>query len=82
MDVTLQSLFLFFEFLFTGKDEEQKQAGAASPGDHQRVRDESGREDQRCGSGVAPHHSEEVGGVPQELHLGKTHGTSLARVPV
>lgn len=55
-----------------GKDEEQEQAGAAAPGNHQRVRDEGGRENQRCGPGVAPHHCEEVGGVAQELHPGKT----------
>lgn len=60
-------------YVFTGKDEEQEQAGAAAPGDHQRVCDESGREDQRCGSGVAPYHREEVGSITQELHPGKTH---------
>lgn len=65
--------FFFFWFFFAGKDEEQEQAGAAAPGDHQRVCDESGREDQRCGPGVATYHCEEVGSVTQELHPGKPH---------
>lgn len=66
------------EFLLTGKDEEQKQAGSSSPGHHQRVGDACGRADQRRGPGVAPHHSQEVGGVPQELHPGET----LAAAPM
>lgn len=61
----------------TGKDEGQKQARPPAAGDNQRVGDASGGEDEGRGAGVAPHHRQEMGGLPKELHPGTVKMLSI-----
>lgn len=55
----------------TGKNEEQEQACPTIAGYHQRISDAGWWEDQRCSAGMATHHCEEMGCLPEEFYIGR-----------
>ncbi len=77
---TIHKLHMLF---FTRRRWKARISWSASAGHYQRGSDEGGREDQRGGAGVAPDHSQEVGGLtPRASHWYVTLFTPFNRAAV